>query len=92
MSDDVSVFDECSDYKLHCTGTDLIDEDCFCTENLHAEKEFLATAKTMIYYQQMLQNCLIGKKPMLVLVWDSIKPRRKYMTNCKKSLVTLLTR
>ena len=31
---------ECSDYKLHCTGTHLDDEGYFCTENVHVEKDF----------------------------------------------------
>ena len=37
MSDNISVFNEHSDYELFCTRTNLDDEGYFCTENVHAE-------------------------------------------------------
>ena len=45
MSDNNSGLSEYSDYKLHYTGTDLDDKDYFCTENFHAEKEFVGDSK-----------------------------------------------
>ena len=45
MSDNVSVFDECSDYKFHYTGTGLDDEGYFCTKNVCLEKDFFGNSK-----------------------------------------------
>ena len=45
MSDNISVFNEHSDNKLCCKGTDLDDEDHFCTKNLHADKQIFGESK-----------------------------------------------